>query len=721
MKPLKTNRRQFLQTTTATLLALGVWPAQAAQILAPFRFDPSKDTIPAPDDPAQWPAFRDALARWRNRIRAELKYDDSLYRRPDLEWSASNYSCGFVMVWDEQFYDYQTGRYTVDAFLNEGEREFGGYDSIVLWQAYPRIGVDERNQFDFYRDLPGGLSGLRHVVRRCHHRGVRVYIDYNPWDTGTRREPEPDIDALVGMVRALEADGIFLDTLDKGGADFRAKLDAARPGVILEGEMALPMEALTDYLASWAQWFDDSFAPGVLRNKWIERRHMQHQIRRWDHDHTGELHSAWINGSGMLVWENVFGSQVPWNQRDRSILRAMLPIQRRFAVLFSGERWTPLAPVLQRGVFASLWEDENLRLWTLVNRTGKTIEGTLLQAPAVPEHRCFDLVAGKEILMKNMGNDLVLSGAIPARGIGCFLSGPTGKLGAGFESFLRRQARLDARKNFGTTTPRTSTELIPVRPSRAHSRPPAGMLEIAAATVALNIEMRVRECGFYDSTPPSGEVYNFQTRRFSRHVAFPPFAMDETPVTNAQFAGFLAASRYRPRHPENFLKHWPDGRLPADKEDHPVVYVGLEDARAYASWAGKRLPTEDEWQYAAQGLDGRKYPWGGHWEAGRCNDGTTGSTTPVKAFPSGRSPFGCYDMCGNVWEWTESERTDGRTRFCIIRGGAFFDAKGSNWYVDGGPRPANFATKFILMWPGLDRCSTIGFRCAADLAAPARS
>ena len=307
------------------------------------------------------------------------------------------------MVWDEQFYDYRSGRYTVDDFLNEGEREFGGYDSIVLWQAYPRIGVDERNQFDFYRDLPGGLPGLRRVVRRCHHRGVRVYIDYNPWDTGTRREPKTDIDALVEMVRALEADGIFLDTLDKGGADFRARLDAARPGVILEGEMALPLEALADYLASWAQWFDDSFVPGVLRNKWIERRHMQHQIRRWDHDHTGELHSAWMNGSGMLVWENVFGSLVPWNQRDRSILRAMLPIQRRFTALFSGERWTPLVPVLQSGVFASLWEDEDLRLWTLVNRTSKTIEGTLLQVPAVPEHRYFDLVAGREIQLKEHG------------------------------------------------------------------------------------------------------------------------------------------------------------------------------------------------------------------------------------------------------------------------------------------------------------------------------
>ena len=245
------------------------------------------------------------------------------------------------------------------------------------------------------------------------------------------------------------------------------------------------------------------------------------------------------------------------------------------------------------------------------------------------------------------------------------------------------------------------------------------MVEIPAATLELAIEMRQRECGYYESMPPRGhrlaESYRFNTVTFRRRVEFKRFAIDVTPVTNAEFAEFLRLTKWQPKHAENFLRHWTGGKPSAGQEDHPVVYVDLDDARAYARWAGKRLPTEEEWQYAAQGADGRAYPWGNEMQPGRCNDGKTGGTTPVKAFPLGRSPFGCFDLCGNVWQWTESERTDGRTRFCMIRGGSFFVPRGSNWYVDGGPRPANFATKFLLMWPGLDRCGTIGFRCVKDL------
>ena len=711
------DRRQFIGAlAAASLSVLGGRRLRGAEAPSAFTFDPSKHIIPAPDDPAHWPAFREALATWRGQIRARLTYNDALYRRQEFAWSASNYSCCFLMTCDETFYDWRSGRYTVDAFLDHGRQEFGGYDSVVLWHAYPRIGIDERNQFDFYRDMPGGLGGVRDAVHRFQRRGVKVYIDYNPWDSGTRREAKSDLDALVEMVRAIDADGIFLDTMSQAAAALRAKLDAARPGVILEGEGALPLDSIHDHHASWAQWFADSRAPGVLRNKWLERRHMQHQIRRWDRDHSGELHAAWMNGSGMMIWENVFGAWVPWSPRDRSILRAMAPIQRRFTAIFSGDAWTPLVPTEQPGVYISLWEGGGLRLWTLANRDGTSAGGPLLKAPAKPGHRYFDLVAGREAAAATEGDAVVLSGTIPPRGIGCYLSGADRDLGADFERFLGEQSRLSARASIDAAAPQRETRLLAAAPPPApRPRVPDGMVEVPAATIELRIEMRTRECGFYDSAPPAGDMYGFNVRQFRRTVAFKRFAIDATPVTNAQFAEFLKAGAYRPRHPENFLKHWAGARPPAGKEGHPVVYVDLGDARAYAEWARKRLPTEEEWQYAGQGADGRKFPWGEKIEPGRCCGSETGGTTPVKAFPDGRSPFGCYDMCGNVWQWTESERSDGRTRFCIVRGGSYYTAKGSGWYMDGGPRQVNFAAKFLMTWPGLDRCGTIGFRCALDL------
>ncbi len=684
-----------------------------------FRFRPSLSLIPAPKDPQRWPAFREELNRWREQARRDLNYDDSMYRKPEFAWASSSFACCFVMVCDETFYERKAGAYQIDAFLEHGRREFGGYDSLVLWQAYPRIGVDDRNQFDMYRDLPGGLAGVRRAVESIQRRGTRVYVDYNPWDTGTRREGKSDVEALAELVRALQADGIFLDTMNRGSTELRAALDAARPGVVLESEGALPLERIHDHHASWAQWFEDSEAPGILRNKWFERRHMQHQISRWDRDHTAELHTAWMNGAGMLVWENVFGSWLPWCARDRSLLQAMLPIQRRYAALFTSDRWTPLVATEQTEVFASLWEAEGLRLWTLVNRAEQPVQGPLLRCPLAAGHRHFDLIAGRELNPGPGADGVVFEGTIPPRGLGCFLSADETRLGKDFKRFLATMARLNARADFNVVCPRRETRLVAAPRAKPLARVPAGMVEIPAATLDLTIIMRTRECGFYESAPLPGvslrQSYNLSTQTFHRQGVFRRFAVDETPVTNAQYAEFVAASRYRPRHRENFLRHWVDGKPAAGAEDHPVVYVDLDDARAYARWAGKRLPTEEEWQYAAQGPDGRIYPWGNEMQPGRCNGGETGSTTPVKAYPDGRSPFGCYDMCGNVWHWTESERTDGRTRFCIIRGGAFFAARGSNWYVDGGPRPANFATKFLMMWPGLDRCATIGFRCVADL------
>jgi len=151
-----------------------------------------------------------------------------------------------------------------------------------------------------------------------------------------------------------------------------------------------------------------------------------------------------------------------------------------------------------------------------------------------------------------------------------------------------------------------------------------------------------------------------------KQVELPEFWIDRAPVTNAEYARFVAETGHR--RPE----HW-KGRTPPKKiADHPVTYVTWHDATAYAKWAGGRLPTEQEWEKAARGTDGRIYPWGDEPpNERRCNFGrNVGDTTPVGQYsPQGDSPYGCVDMAGNVWEWTASESEYGGRVLC---GGAFF-------------------------------------------------
>ena len=135
----------------------------------------------APDDPADWPCWREQLTRWRDEARLRLAYDDRLYRRTDLAWTRSCFVVAQVWLWDELLYDFDRGRFTPERLLADARARFGGFDGIVLWHAYPVIGIDDRNQSHYYREVPG----LRALVDDLHAAGVRVFCDYNPWDTGT--------------------------------------------------------------------------------------------------------------------------------------------------------------------------------------------------------------------------------------------------------------------------------------------------------------------------------------------------------------------------------------------------------------------------------------------------------------------------------------------------------------------------------------------------------
>jgi formylglycine-generating enzyme required for sulfatase activity len=625
--------------------------------------------IQAPNDPKDWPQWRSELEAWRVNARKALGYDGAAYRDEAFAWMRSCFAFGKVMVFDREFYDPKRDEFKVESWLDTMDRDFGGLDALALWQAYPRIGIDSRNQFDHYREFPGGEHGLKHVVDRIHKRGVKVVLAYNPWDTGTRREPKSDAETLVDLVSAVGFDAVFLDTLNSGGSHLREAMDRARPGVVLESELDLPLASIPMHHASWAQWFDDSETPGILRNKWFEQRHMQHVIRRWDNDHAAELQMAWMNGTGMIVWQNVFGSWNGWSNRDKSIFRSMIPIQRRYASHFTDGVWTPLVETGSPHLFASRWEKGGVTLWTVVNRDTERRAGHLESLSTDGATRLFDLVRGEELDHGHI--------QVSERGVGAMIAIPSRLLDDEFKRFLKQQAEQSSRSVWDQDRKLPAMLTVPIQVSRL-SEPQPQMQTVPAGEYRVASVVKVRECGDYDYYPAENQVYPalHQDKAITTVVSLSAFSIMEREVTNRDFHKFLAATRYRPKSAEAFLKSWESGIPERGSEELPVVYVSLEDARAYAHWAGRRLPTEFEWQISVQT---------------------------------------CSLEHGSVWNWTESERTDGHTTFSILKGGCSWKADGSIWYTESGPQPPERSVKFIHFWPGLNRTETIGFRCVIDL------
>jgi formylglycine-generating enzyme required for sulfatase activity len=203
------------------------------------------------------------------------------------------------------------------------------------------------------------------------------------------------------------------------------------------------------------------------------------------------------------------------------------------------------------------------------------------------------------------------------------------------------------------------------------------------------------------------------------HAATGPYYIDKYEVTNAYYKRFVDATGH------SAPAHWKNGTYPPGKANHPVVYVNWYEAKSFCEWAGKRLPTEMEWEKAARGTDGRHFPWGNAFDPKRANTPQywlyrglkpeDGDTMPVGSFEKGKSPYGLYDMAGNVYEWVEDwyKPYPGNQypnpfygeRDKILRGGSWYDCLS---YGCGLSAPSYNRSRFT---PEI-RNSGFGFRCA---------
>lgn len=669
--------------------------------------------------PAEIDTWRKDIRHWRSEHYIRMGYDSAEYDRPDLKWTQSSFIQPQVMVHDRYFYNPETRQYTVERYLDDLKSRYGGIDSVLLWHTYPNLGVDSRNQYDFFRDLPGGILGVREMVRQFQKRGVRVLFPVMVWDQGTHNEGTPDAEAIVRELASVGADGVNGDTQEGMPASFRRAAEQIHYPLALEPEVALAADEMLAYNnLSWGYWNYD-FVPSVSRYKWLESRHMVNMCDRWAHNHLDDLQEAFFNGLGFESWENIWGI---WNQitaRDAEAIRRIANIERAFSELLVSPDWVPHILTEHFGVFASKFPGKQEALWTVVNRNHYPVEGRQWLVPFTPGVRYFDLWNGIELTPRREGDQVVIAFNLEADGYGAILETSAGSDTKLNELLPKMNAiskkPLSSFSSEWKTLPQTQVAIAPTSPAGTD---PSEMIRIPAADYRFEVAGIEIE-GMNDEGVDVQYPWEPSARRYhAERLHIPAFWIDKFPVTNAEFKRFLDATHYHPADDHNFLKDWKNGTYPKGWAQKPVTWVSLEDARAYAHWAGKRLPHEWEWQYAAQGLDGRAYPWGNDWSDDAVPKPDTGrdmaSASDIGSHPKGASPFGVMDLVGNVWQWTD-EYVDEHTRAAVLRGGSHYQPQGSRWYFPQAYKLSEHG-KYLLMAPSLDRSGAIGFRCVKDAA-----
>ena len=716
------------------LLALVFWAAHS--LAQDTHYPPKGQLIPGPEclkwkppweggyqacTPQAHDAWLSDVRHWRGERRIRTGLNEYWYDLPALRWTRSSFIQPQMMVEDRYFYDPVQGKYTVDRYLDDLNKRYGGIDAVLIWPTYPNMGIDNRNQHDMIRAMPGGVEGVKSMIADFHRRGVRVLFPMMMWDQGTRDPRLPWPEAIAQLMKELNADGINGDTQDGVPLVFSQAAEKIGHPLAFEPEGSPSDEALAWNVMTWGQYGGQfNFVPGVDRFRWLEALHMVNISDRWNRSKTDDLQYAFFNGEGWESWENIWGIWNGITPRDAEATRRMAAIERGMALFLISKDWEPFYPMQRYGVYASRWPLDKLTLWTIVNRNEYDVEGRQMTVPFREGTRYFDVYHGKELTPEREGDNAILSFVLEAHGFGAVLAVPQGP-SAEIQALLERMRGITGSplSSYSSEWKPLPQHLTDIPPTKTAASAPEDMIRIPGGEYVFKVQGIEIEGGD-DIGVDVQYPWEDMPRRFHEHkMHIAPFYIDRYPITNSQFKKFVDASGYRPKDSGNFLHDWKNGSYPSGWENKPVTWVSLEDARAYAKWAGKRLPHEWEWQFGAQGTDGRTYPWGNAWDAAAVpvpdRERSLRAPDDVDAHPRGASAFGVMDLVGNVWQWTD-EFTDEHTRAAILRGGSYYQPQGSTWYFPQAYRNDQHG-KLLLMAPSYDRAGTLGFRCAMDAPA----
>ena len=697
---------------------------------------------------------------FRDRYLFDLEaFNNSLYKRNDLAWIKNSYLIILQMAWDREFYDRLTEKYTYAEELKKGMELFGNIDVFGIWPTWPRLGLDQRNQWDLYRDIPGGTAQLRSFAKMSRMSGTRFFIEYNPWDNSTRKE-----DHLKGMARLInetEADGVVLDTRGSSSFELQAAADSVRKGVVMYSEgMAVPADM--PGIISGRVHNAIFLSPELNLNKLIKPDFSIFRVCDVGEDiiHR-EIAISLFNGYGTEL--NLFrpGGRDENYANDLRFLSRTTFILRQNNDAFLDNDWTPMIGTTLDKIYVNRWKSGEKTVYTILNMRPEGVNGKLFEISDTAGKHFISLWNHENIIPVYERGKIFLSayatgwqvswsGTRKEGSVDCIaglpalirsrLEGDSIKIsvtGSGkvfiwkgdpsYQTFYKefrilKDTSIRVKDIFGYYEGKIVLQLIENKLLKDEN---VLILKGGKPWLISKVNHTVKAPNIpTDMVLVAGTDFSYTVTASDDFIPYPEingnivkidsFLIDKYPVTNEQYYEFLTNSGYSPQDTSRYLRHWESGMFRQGQEKYPVVYVSYEDMIAYSKWAQKRLPTQAEWQLAAQGPEKREWPWGNEFHGTYCNN-SFDRPTPVDAFSKGQSPFGVFDMIGNVWQMTNDLYFNGTNYFNIIRGGSYYKPESSGWYIQGGPQALSKTQMLLMVSPGFDRSATVGFRCVKDI------
>ncbi len=308
------------------------------------------------------------------------KLDLSLYNRPELKWYGESILTHFTFMFGKEAYDYEKNEFAMDKILKEGE-EFGGFDNLLLWHEYPRLGIDQRNQWNFFDDFPGGRKGIKDIALRANNLGVKVFLPFKPWDQDINTQEDEILGQFVKLLQDTEVNGMFFDTMTSIPSGFRRAADSVNKGFAFctEGKPRT-VENLELITGSWDQFWNKDCVLEINIARYILPEHGSSMISRW---HVGISREKFIkraiwNGSGLVIWQDVFGAWCPFSDEHKALIKKWKKTLKENANIYSGKEATPLLQTLQLTIYCNYFSDGVEEIYSLYNDGDEEVIGPLI-------------------------------------------------------------------------------------------------------------------------------------------------------------------------------------------------------------------------------------------------------------------------------------------------------------------------------------------------------